>query len=65
METGVIEITFTDGRIYRIFFANSTQKRKVRSMYHKLQEKDVVKSIDVICNGIHTVKQFEEQLKFI
>ena len=61
METGVIEITFTDGRIYRIFFANDTQKRKVLAMYHKIDTTNVGISLAFICTGIHTVNQFEKQ----
>ena len=62
METGIIEIAFTDGRIFNVFFANATQKRKLLSMYNNLTN---TKSMKFICRGIHTVNQFEQQLKFL
>lgn len=56
METRIIEVTFLDGRIFRVFCANSTQIYKMNKWYYA--NKDKVKSFEFILNGIHTVKQF-------
>jgi hypothetical protein len=63
METIVFEIEFNDGRIFRVFCANSTQKKRVIQSYHKIKSK--AKDIRVITNGIHTTKQYEQILKTI
>ena len=63
METIVYQIEFKDGRIFRIFCANSTQKKKVISSYNAIADK--VKEITVITSGIHTVSQYEKILKTI
>jgi hypothetical protein len=60
METGVYQIEFKDGRIYRIFFANGTQKKKIIQSYHSNQ--DQLKSIDLLSNGIHSVSEWERQI---
>jgi hypothetical protein len=60
METIVFEIEFNDGRVYRVFCANSTQKKKVIESYYKIEDK--VKNIKTITTGIHTTKQY---LQFI
>jgi hypothetical protein len=56
MEERIIEVTFLDGRKFRVFCANSTQILKMKRWYHANQ--DQVKSFEFILNGIHTVKQF-------
>lgn len=56
METSIIEISFLDGRKYRVFCTNSTQKKKMVIWYNS--NKDKVKSFEFILNGIHTEKQF-------
>ena len=53
METVIFEIEFNDGRIFRVFCANRSQKRRV------LRKRDNVKSITEITRGIHTVSQYE------
>lgn len=63
METGVFQIDLKDGRIFRIFCANSTQETKIIQSYYKI--KDKVKEFKMITNGIHTVNQFEQHLKTI
>jgi hypothetical protein len=63
METAVYQIELNDGRIFRIFCANSTQVRKVNQSYYKI--KDKVKEFKTITNGINTVNQFEQHLKTI
>jgi len=63
METIVYQIEFNDGRIFRIFCANSTQKKKVIESYCKI--KDKVKEITTITTGIHTLKQYEKFLTHI
>ena len=63
METIIFEIEFNDGRIFRVFCANSTQKKKVIASYYKIEAK--VKDIKTITSGIHTVKQYEQILKTI
>jgi hypothetical protein len=56
METRIIQITFIDGRVYRVFCANRTQIDKMCRWYHS--NKEVVKSFDFIVSGIHNTKQF-------
>ena len=61
METIVWEIELLDGRIFRVFCANGTQKRKVIATYSKI--KDICKEIRVITNGVHTTKEWEKIVK--
>lgn len=63
METIVYEIELNDSRIFRVFCANATQKKKVIDSYYKIMDK--VKTIKVITMGVHTSKQFENILKTI
>lgn len=63
METAIYQIEFLDGRIFKIFCANKTQKNKVIQTANKL--KDKIKLISQIQSGIHTQKQFEEIIKGI
>lgn len=63
METTVYQIEFKDGSTFRIFCANKSQIDRVITIYNK--QKDSVKEITEITNGIHTVKQFEKILKHI
>jgi hypothetical protein len=58
METIVYEIELNDGRIFRVFCANSTQKRNVIASYNQI--KDKVKTIRTITTGIHTAAQYEK-----
>jgi len=61
METTVYQIDLKDGRIFRIFCANSTQKRKLLASYYKIKSK--VKRLREVTNGIHTIKQWEQIVK--
>jgi hypothetical protein len=63
METSILQIELNDGRIFKIFCANSTQKRKVMDHYYSIKNK--VKKISQLVNGIHTANQFEQILKTI
>jgi len=63
METIVFQIELNDGRIFRIFCANSTQKKKVINSYYQI--KDKVKKITTITTGIHTAQQYEKILTTI
>lgn len=63
METIVYQIELNDGRIFRIFCANSTQKKKVIDSYYQI--KDKVKEITTITTGIHTAQQYEKILTTI
>lgn len=60
METIIYQIEFNDGRTFRVFCANSTQKSKVLNSYSPK-----IKGITVITNGIHTVKEYQQILKTI
>lgn len=61
METGVFQIDLKDGRLFRVFYANSTQKNKLLRQLNSI--KDKIDVCHTVTNGIHTVKQFEEHLK--
>ena len=63
METGIFEVKFKDGRAYRIFYENRNQKDRFFKSLYKINP--LVESWRTITNGIHTVKQWEEQIKFI
>ncbi len=63
METSLYEIELKDGRIFRVFCANSTQKRKFLWDHYTMLKKGTVKEARVIANGIHTVKQWKEIFK--
>jgi len=60
METIVYQIELKDGRTFRVFCANSTQKKKVLESYYKIKEK--VEGITDVVTGIHTAQQFEKLL---
>jgi len=63
MQTIIYQIELKDGRIFRIFCANSTQKKDVINSYNAI--KDKVKEITTITTGIHTASQYKEILKTI
>lgn len=56
METIVYQIEFKDGRTFRVFCANRTQKNTVIQSYNQI--KDRVKEIKTITTGLHTVSQY-------
>ena len=58
METTIYEVGLIDGRTFRIFCANSTQKRKFRASMSKI--KHIILDTREITNGIHTMKQWNE-----
>jgi len=60
METIVYQIELKDGRTFRVFCANSTQKNNVTQSYYRI--KDKVKEITTITTGIHTASQYEKLL---
>jgi len=60
METIVFQIELNDGRVFRVFCANATQKKKVIESYYKIKEK--VKEIRTVTNGVHTHQQYEKLL---
>ena len=57
METSVYEVTFKDGRIYRVFCANRTQKDKFKASLVKI---GIPYSFKTLTNGIHTSKQWNQ-----
>lgn len=63
METGVYQIELKDGRLWRVFYANSSQKLRLMRSVNSIKNKiDFTKTIT---NGIHTVKQWEKQAKLL
>lgn len=63
METSIYKITLKDGREFRIFCANSTQRKKLALMLHKKSK--MIKDCDQVFNGINTLKQFEDMQESI
>ena len=63
METIVWQVELFDGRIFRIFCANRTQKQKVINSYYKFSH--LCKEITVITSGLHTLPQWEKILRTI
>ena len=61
METIVWEIELTDGRTFRVFCADNTQKGNVIATYSKI--KNICKEIRVITTGVHTAKEWDKIVK--
>lgn len=59
METIVFQIELNDGRVFKVFCANSTQKKRV---IQSSLTNDKVKEVSTITNGLHTAKQYEQIL---
>tara|TARA_R110000868_G_scaffold114344_4_gene306451 strand:- start:5844 stop:6047 length:204 start_codon:yes stop_codon:yes gene_type:complete len=62
METSLYEISFKDGRVYRIFCANRKQNKDIlRFLSSPKALKEVKrKGAMVITKGIHTMTQFSK-----
>lgn len=56
METTLYEVTFLDGRIFRVFCRGKNQKKRFLEVRNKLVNKNVTE----IANGIHDIKEFEQ-----
>jgi len=54
----IFEVTFKDGRLYRVTCDNTHQKR--RFLQSKDRIKELVEFTSVKINGIHTVKEWEQ-----
>ena len=54
METTLYEITFKDGRVFKVFCANKHQKERLYAV------KNTYALIKELQNGIHTIKQWED-----
>ncbi len=61
METGVIEITFSDGRKYNVFFENRTQKDKVLNWIRNDKHHGIA-SHKFIVRGIHKANYFLSEI---
>lgn len=61
METSLYEITFKDGRIFRVFCANRRQNKDMLRFLSSAKAQNEIKrkGAVVVRNGIHTMKQFE------
>ncbi len=63
METSIYQISFKDGRIYRVFCANRKQNKDMLHFIYEKQ-KDIKKNGQtVLTNGIHTMLQFKKIIK--
>lgn len=58
METTIFEVKLIDGRIFRVFCANSTQVKKFRISIEKL--KHFKPYVETITSGIHTYSQWDK-----
>ena len=58
METGIYQIVFVDGSKWNIYFANSTQHKN--TLRNIKENENLIKSYEIIVNGIHTAKQIEQ-----
>jgi hypothetical protein len=64
--TGLYEIKFKDGRIFRVFCANGSQiNRLQKSLAIRTTKTAIDYEITIISNGIHTISQFEKIIKTI
>lgn len=57
METGIFEIEFHTGQVYRVIFSNSSQKHRVLNICRDIVGE--LKEVNIIVNGLHNVAQFE------
>ena len=60
METSLFEITLSEGRKFRIFCANKSQKKRFMKTLSEVKSENMI----VASNGIHAIKQWEEIIKF-
>lgn len=58
--TTVFEIQFKDGRLYRVFCANSSQKKRFFQTIPKIDH--LISGYKSIANGIHNISQWERQV---
>lgn len=63
METVLYQVNLKDGRVFRIFCANSTQKRKTIQSFR--DKKNEIEMVTEIANGINTAKQWNDFLPHI
>lgn len=63
MARNVFEISFKDGRMYRVFCENRTQQIKLLRSLNEIEDK--VKDTKEITCGIHTQKEFTKHLEYI
>ena len=54
----IFEVTFKDGRLYRVACDNEAQKNRFKRARQKVIEQVVHTSVKT--NGIHTVKEWEQ-----
>jgi len=60
METTLYKIIFNDGRVFNVFCANKNQKTRFLTSSIAIHN---TSTLEVIENGIHTIKQWEDILK--
>lgn len=58
MITILYEVTFLDGRVFRIFCRGKNQQKRFWTLRNKLVNE--LKSVTEISKGIYTVKEFED-----
>jgi len=61
METSLYQFIFKDGRVYRVYCAN--RKQKMRALATMEAVKAQGGSVEVMTNGIHNIKQWEQIIK--
>ena len=54
----IFEVSFSDGRLYRVACDNEAQKNRFKRARQKVVEQVVYTSVKT--NGIHTVKEWEK-----
>lgn len=66
MQTSLYEITFKDGRVFRVFCANRKQNQDILRFLSSPKALSEVKrkGAVVVRNGIHTMKQFQDIMSF-
>ena len=63
MTTALFEVRLKDGRKYRVNCANKSQLKRFRAAIETV--KPLVEWVGVKQNGIHTVKEFENHVKYL
>ena len=59
METTLYEVSFDDGRLFKVFCANRSQRQR----FLKTMGQVTSSQWRVLENGMHTIKQWEEIIK--
>lgn len=61
MKTTLYKISFSDGRMFKVFCANRKQKERMRNSFESIR--NLGGKMEIADNGIHNIKQWEAIIK--